>query len=230
LSLTFSPDGSTVVSAGADRTIRVWDAKSLKPTRPPLRGHEDSVNSVVISPDGKIIASGSDDQTIRLWDAQTGQPIGAPLRGHENVVSSVAFSPDGKTIASGSGDLTLRLWNAKSGQEITPTELRTFYTTGIKSVTFSPDGQTLAVSWDDNGFGGMVSFWDIKSGKEIPLYLIRPDTAVSLFRGIYAIAFSPDGQFLAGAASLSRPFQLGYVVVWNMKTGDMRTFPRLPPE
>ena len=42
---------------------------------PPLRGHDDSVQSVAFSPDGSKIVSGSYDKTIRVWDASTGVEI-----------------------------------------------------------------------------------------------------------------------------------------------------------
>ncbi|WP_414519990.1 WD40 repeat domain-containing protein, partial [Nostoc sp. PCC 9305] len=74
-----------------------------------LRGHSDSVNSVVFSPDGKTLASTSADKTIKLWNLETHKEI-TTLRGHSDSVNSVVFSPDGKTLASASGDNTIKLW------------------------------------------------------------------------------------------------------------------------
>ena len=65
LSVSFSPDGKTIASGSADKTIKLWslDGRLLQP----FTGHEDRVWSVSFSPDGKTIASGSYDNTIKLW-------------------------------------------------------------------------------------------------------------------------------------------------------------------
>ena len=94
MSVAFSPDGKTIVSGSADKTLKVWDAgawaliplnATLTPkTEPPLRvaaslelkaekqsAHSDFVRSVAFSPDGKTIVSGSGDKTLKVWDAGT---------------------------------------------------------------------------------------------------------------------------------------------------------------
>jgi hypothetical protein len=111
--VAFSPDGKTIVSGSADKTIRLWDTKG-NPIGQSFKGHQDWVHSVAFSPDGKTIVSGSTDTTIRLWDTK-GNPIGQPFTGHTDKVMSVAFSPDGKTIVSGSADKTIRLWDTWPG-------------------------------------------------------------------------------------------------------------------
>uniref|UniRef100_UPI00350EDD83 WD40 repeat domain-containing protein n=1 Tax=Kamptonema formosum TaxID=331992 RepID=UPI00350EDD83 len=65
-SAAISPDGKTVVSAGADGTVRLWDiqGKALKT----LKGHSGKVRSAVFSPDGKTVVSVSDDGTLILWN------------------------------------------------------------------------------------------------------------------------------------------------------------------
>ncbi|GKU12900.1 unnamed protein product, partial [Fusarium langsethiae] len=37
-----------------------------------LKGHKNSVTSVVFSADGQRLASGSADNTVKIWDAATG--------------------------------------------------------------------------------------------------------------------------------------------------------------
>jgi WD40 repeat protein len=68
--VVFSPNGQTLATASADRTVRLWD---LTPGQPPailaiLAGHTDWVNAVAFSPDGNTLATASDDHTVRLWD------------------------------------------------------------------------------------------------------------------------------------------------------------------
>ena len=92
--VAFNRDGTRIVSASYDGTVRVWDAATRQPVGAPLTGHTDRVFTVAFSPDGTRIASGSYDGTVRVWDAATGQPVGAPLTAHTGQVWSVAFSPN----------------------------------------------------------------------------------------------------------------------------------------
>ncbi len=182
--VTFSPDGKTLLSGSVDRTLRLWDAASGKPLRT-LQGHTRSVNAVAFSPDGKTLLSGSWDSTLRLWDAASGKPL-RTLQGHTSSVYAVAFSPDGKTLLSGSWDKTLRLWNAASGKP-----LRTLqgHTSSVFAVAFSSEGKTLLSGAGDN----TLRLWDAASGK--PLRTLEGHTS-----WVKAVAFSPDGKSLASAS------------------------------
>src|SRR5262249_48013105 len=52
--LAFSPDGLLFVTAGADATVRVWDAATGREVRA-LRGHADTVQAVAWSPDRRTL-------------------------------------------------------------------------------------------------------------------------------------------------------------------------------
>ena len=72
-SVSFSPDGSRIVSGSGDNSMRVWDSHTgAELTR--LEGHTYWVTSVSFSPDGSRIVSGSYDETVRVWDVPPPPP------------------------------------------------------------------------------------------------------------------------------------------------------------
>ena len=64
--VAFSPDGSKLVSASKDQTVRLWDVASGQELRT-FSGHQGLVSDVAFSPDGTSAVSGGRDRTLRLW-------------------------------------------------------------------------------------------------------------------------------------------------------------------
>jgi hypothetical protein len=182
-----SPDGSFIVSASFDDTLKVWDAKTGA-QRLSLSGHTVDVNGCAISPDGSFIVSASNDNTLKVWDAKTGAQR-LTLSGHTDVVTGCAISPDGSFIVSASRDNTLKVWDAKTGaQRLTLSG----HTDVVKGCAISPDGSFIVSASRDN----TLKVWDAKTADCLAaLYIDSP---------LNACACSPDNERIvaAGAAGL----------------------------
>ncbi len=202
-SVNFFPDNKRLVTAGADRVVRVWDIVAGQQLMA-LSGHSDVVDSVAVSRDGQILASGSEDRTVKIWNALTGREV-AMLKGHTAGVVSIAFSPDGKRLATASDDKSVRLWDLAAERELATLA----HPDKVSRLAFSPDGKMLATGcWDS-----VARLWDAISGKQ--LHALKGHGFP-----IYALAFSPEGATLATGSGDYR------VLFWDVATGQAVTVSR----
>ncbi|MCB9461534.1 MAG: protein kinase [Anaerolineaceae bacterium] len=194
-SLDTSPDGSQIVTGGADKIIKLWDTATGELVQE-FEGHTGEIFRVVFSPKGDQIASSSGDETladtaddavdrtIRLWSLNGGRTV--TIQPNSGFPRTLAYSPDGQTIALGVWDNSLggttRLYDVVNGVETA----RLFgHSTPITDIAFSPDGGTLAtVAWDR-----VVRLWDIRRSVEMRTFAGLPDRILTL-------EYSPNGEYL----------------------------------
>jgi len=88
--LTFSSNGTSLVSGSKDKTVKLWDMQTGGIVKT-FHGHTGEVSSVSISADDTTIASGSGDNTLRLWDIQKGECH--QIIEDKGQVNCVMFSP-----------------------------------------------------------------------------------------------------------------------------------------
>ena len=105
-----SPNGSYVVSASKDKTIKIWDAANGSLVRT-LTGHTADVKCVDISDDGTKIVSGGADSLIKIWDFNSGAQLKSFKNTGSGIVYAVDFSPNGKYIAAGTANGDVQLWD-----------------------------------------------------------------------------------------------------------------------
>jgi WD40 repeat protein/serine/threonine protein kinase len=177
-SAAFSPDGRSVLTAGFDGTVRIWDGQTGY-ERLRLMGHTHQVAGAAYSPDGRRVASASFDKTARIWDAETGRELNQ-LTGHTDWVFTAAFASDARHVVTASADKTARIWDVESGRELVQLK---GHTDAIGAASFSPDGQRVVTASDDR----TARIWDANTGREIATLVGHPDL-------VLCASFSPDGR------------------------------------
>jgi WD40 repeat protein len=154
--IAITPDGSKVISASQDETLKVWSVSTQNELQM-LKGHSDWVNGVTVTPNGQKVVSASEDESIIVWDLNQGNEI-CQLWGHNSGVNAVAVTPDGKKIVSGSDDNTVKLWNIETGEEIFSF---TGHTDGVNALAITQDGLNIVSVSNDN----TLRIWNLHSEK-----------------------------------------------------------------
>lgn len=124
--LSFSPYSEYLLATGsADKTVALWDMRSLKTKLHSLEGHSEEVYQVVWSPHNEtVLASASSDRRVNVWDlskigeeqdsddAQDGPPELLFIHGgHTSKVSDFGWNANDEfVVASVAEDNILQVW------------------------------------------------------------------------------------------------------------------------
>jgi WD40 repeat protein len=155
LGVAFTPANDQVITASADRSIKVWTLKGELVRS--LNHHTEAVHTLAIRPrndDGPVeCASGSDDGTVRIWQPMIGRMVRI-IRGHGGSIFALGYTPDGQALFSAGKEGILRQLDVASDQIISPQRA---HSDVIYSLAISPNGRKLATGdWD-----GSVKLWDL---------------------------------------------------------------------
>lgn len=235
--LVASPKSCAFVSGGRrDGAVRVWEGKTGK-SLGVLGGPPEGLSALAVSSDGGLLAVGGVFGPIELvrWDGVQ-RITEIPVLGE---LSRLAFSPDGDILACAvSGGV--RCWHIPSGTEISRLEGPSF----IQDMALSAESRMVALSeyqsvglWDINtghqrsqikttGFrlafspcGSLLAIAELDAPVRVwdttRTDLVRSFDAQKWPR---AIAFSPDGKFLA-SGTIGMSEEGASILVWDVTTG-----------
>lgn len=210
--LAFSPDGRHLASCGQDKTIRVWDLEGDEPkTAAILEGHAGEVRKLAFLDGERIVSGGgAQDGTVRLWNWPRRQLLNTAVCSDEDLaadrglgvtVSALATSPDGRWVVVGRENGKLQRFDgADLGNQALLNPDEAPRRRAVEGLAFSPDGQTLASSILNHNakvdeyprLDCEIALRKMPGGEEV-----KP---IRMAKGLVrALAFSPDGRFLATA-------------------------------
>jgi WD40 repeat protein len=197
LAVAYSPDGSTIASAGLAAAINLWNGYSRE-YQSSFLIHANSILSLAVTPDSSTLVSGGLDG-IRVWNLKYKRPA-YTLAGVGNPSYALAIHPNGYLIASGDEEGTVQFWNLRTGSLVSE-----FYPHDqtITGLAFTQDGGKIITSSE----GKTIKVWDLATGNLVQELIGH--------RGrIRAIALSPDGETLASAANDG-------VRIWHLPSEDL---------
>jgi WD40 repeat protein len=186
-SICLGPDGQMRSLAIDKNRVILLDVNDDPPLGRRISAPDVGSSNVAFSPDGRLLASAGEFGSVLIWDVARGKQIGEPLSGHDQQVSSLAYAPDGKMLVSGSMDGGVIFWDMGSRMAL-GAPLRAQRRSPVWSLAWSPDSKTVAAAGD-----AVVVFWDRGTRQQ------QGPAITSQKERIWALAYSPGGEFLASA-------------------------------
>ena len=186
-SVGFHPHAEQMVTAGYDRTVRLYDA-AVGAEQRVLLGHELPAREAVFNAAGNLVVSGGKDATVRFWDVRSALCV--RKLGHSlGEVTSVQLSQDGTMLLASSKDNAIRLWDVRAARPLRAFKGHQNTCKNFVRARFGP-AKDLVISGSEEG---SVCIWNLQSAAL--LHKLRGHTDVA-----YDVAWSSSQRLLASCS------------------------------
>ncbi|MBA4188336.1 MAG: hypothetical protein C0467_10055 [Planctomycetaceae bacterium] len=208
--VVFTRDGR-LVSAGEDRTVRVWNLETGEPTT--LTRATGPVYALAITPDGRTLAyagrhprNGDRGTPVHRWDLAAGRPTGEfelPLAQFPRSVWSLSYSHDGAILAAAARRLGgANITAGAGGHWWGPSADGPLADTTAFSLGFATNSALLAVAGD-----GLVGFYTspgATANVAYPLAASRPESLTLVPNTTEVVVAAGTYLYLADGAKSSK--------------------------
>jgi hypothetical protein len=182
--LAYSPDGSTLVTASADATLRLWDAMTGRLTA--LARAPGPVSALAMDAGGTSLLTGTTTGEVTLWSLGAGTLEGEPLLRLPSGVTDVAFDPTRPVAAAASTEAAVTIdvspaGTAELGSWPAASAAVAVSAGGDLVATVEPDGSTIRVA----------------RGSDVDDVTLLDDTLPGEPFTVTGLAFAPDGAAVA---------------------------------
>ncbi|MFI9509356.1 WD40 repeat domain-containing serine/threonine protein kinase [Nocardia sp. NPDC052566] len=169
------------------------------------------VRAIAFDPGGRVLTSIDSVDKVRRWDLTTDATTTKSLAGSHDPIAVAAFFPDGRQLVTGGGG-TAQVWDSTTGRPADAAFVG--HNRWVWAVACSRDGGRVATASADQ----TVRIWAVATGAQI-----GDAAALRTSQAAGALAFSPDGRYLACGSSADEVRLLDTHtcrIVWSSRSTD----------
>jgi WD40 repeat protein len=211
--MDISPDGKSIITAGADGRVAVWFRRSDQPvpSHPTydFLAHPGGVTQVGYLRNGEVVITFGLDGKVRWWQL----PQVSRFYLHNNWVVDTDFSRDGSLLATAGRDSSVHIIDPN---DLSKAPVATMFAdTALKKVRFDPTDPHRVLTLEEDSTTPRLWRWGPGGNPEQLYTYAEPPLSASDY--LVSIAISPNGRIIAAGDTR------GTIHLWDSRTGMLRT-------